>query len=404
MASRRLQSIIDAELCSGCGLCTSLMSSSGARMRMTERGYLRPEFDRPLTDAEDRRLSEVCPGNILDLHAEGRRMEGEWGPVVELATGHAIDPDIRFKSSSGGAITALCTHLLASGTAEFIVHVGAPHTLPWLNETVISTTREQVLARTGSRYAPSAPLDDIAAHLESGRKFAVVGKPCDIAALRMHARRDPRIDTHVTAMIAFMCGGIPGRKGIELLLEKMKAPHAKIKTFRYRGFGWPGQTTAKMKDGTERRMSYAEAWGDTLSSHVQLRCKICPDGIGMFADIVCGDAWYGDEKGYPQFDEADGRSIVLARTQRGADLLASARTANSIATEPMNVSELAKMQPYQLRRIRLTLSRLLALWLSGRPVPNFRGLHLLHAAFRAGLKANFKSFAGTLRRAWLNRL
>src|SRR3712207_7050821 len=38
------------------------------------------------------------------------------------------------------------------------------------------------------------------------------------------------------------------------------------------------------------------------------RCKICPDGTGEFADIVCADAWYGKD-GYPDFAEREGRSL-----------------------------------------------------------------------------------------------
>jgi coenzyme F420 hydrogenase subunit beta len=37
-------------------------------------------------------------------------------------------------------------------------------------------------------------------------------------------------------------------------------------------------------------MSYADSWGGILSRHVQFRCKICPDGTGGFADVVCADA------------------------------------------------------------------------------------------------------------------
>ena len=55
-------------------------------------------------------------------------------------------------------------------------------------------------------------------------------------------------------------------------------------------------------------MSYADSWGAHLSKHVQFRCKICPDAVGGVADIACADAWYGGDSGYPQFDEAAGRS------------------------------------------------------------------------------------------------
>ena len=88
-------------------------------------------------------------------------------------------------------------------------------------------------------------------------------------------------------------------------------------SFRYRGDGWPGFATVRLKDGREARMSYAESWGGILTNYVQFRCRISPDGTGGFADIACGDAWYADAKGYPLFEEAEGRSLIVSRTRQG---------------------------------------------------------------------------------------
>ena len=53
---------------------------------------------------------------------------------------------------------------------------------------------------------------------------------------------------------------------------------------RYRGRGWPGMTTVKVKgsNGETRQMSYEESWGDILSKNVQLRCRL----LALLADSL----------------------------------------------------------------------------------------------------------------------
>lgn len=145
-------------------------------------------------------------------------------------------------------------------------------------------------------------------------------------------------------------------------------------------------------------MSYSDSWGDILSKEVQFRCKICADAVGALADVACADAWYGDERGYPSFEETDGRSLVMARTPAGLALLDGARAAGAVTTQAVPVADIIRMQPHQGRRKRQLLSRLWAMRLAGRPAPRYLGLGVIEAARREPLLAQAKSFAGLLRR------
>jgi len=318
--------------------------------------------------------------------------------IVSIQRGYATDPELRFKASSGGAVSAIAASLLAAGACDYVLHVGHDPTAPWLVALGESRNCEDVAARSGSRYITSAPLADLVQRLDRPERFAVVAKPCDISALRAYARHDPRVAGRVVAMISFMCGGVPSARGAEALLARMDAPRDEVTGFRYRGHGWPGLATATLADGATRTMTYNESWGRVLNAHLQFRCKICPDGIGAFADIVCADAWAESEDGYPNFTEADGRSVVLARTVLGQRLLEAAVEGGRLAIEPLTLTELCMMQPFQARRKRLVVSRLAAMLVLGRTIPRYRGLRLVTLARQAGLMANLRSFAGTLRR------
>lgn len=145
-------------------------------------------------------------------------------------------------------------------------------------------------------------------------------------------------------------------------------------------------------------MSYHDSWGGILSKHVQHRCKICADGTGKAADLVCADAWESDEKGYPVFDERPGVSLIVARTRQGLEILNVARAAGYVETQPFDISKLAAMQPGQRERRRALLARLLALRLMGRPIPRYEGLQIASAARQNPLYRNLRNFLGTLRR------
>ena len=301
-------------------------------------------------------------------------------------------------------ISALLTHALATGQVDFVVQTGADPEAPLANRTIVSTDAAEVFAAAGSRYTASAPLAELERWLAMPGKFAFVGKPCDVSALRARARHDPRIDAKVPVMLAFFCAGIPSAEGTRRILDRLGVAESDVATFRYRGDGWPGYATATRADGTSERMSYADSWGDILSKQVQFRCKICPDAVGGDADVAAADAWYGDDRGYPSFEEQEGRSLVMARTASGQALLDGAIAAGAVATTPLALGEIALMQPSQARRKRQVLSRLAALKLAGRPVPRYRGAQIWSAAKQEPLVAQAKSFAGLLRRIFQKRL
>lgn len=397
MATSRLQRILDAECCSGCGLC-SVLAPESIIMDYSQAGYLRPHVTGNLPSAADQAIASLCPGMNLALESSVAENHILWGPIMSARTGAATDPQLRHHASSGGVISALLQHLISSGAVQRVIQVAASDVHPTQNLTVISETSEDVWAAAGSRYAPSAPVAALAKIMDMPGQFAFVGKPCDVAAVRAYAARDAAVRNKIPYLISFFCAGVPSVRGARLILERLGISDEETERFRYRGDGWPGYATARTKDGRTQRMTYAESWGSILSHHVQFRCKICPDGSGGFADVVCGDAWDCDAEGYPVFGEGEGRSLVLSRTGRGEALVSDAVHAGRITIEPLAVSEIAKMQPAQARRKQLVLSRIAAMRLLGRPVPSFSGLRLQDAARSISLAARARSFLGLLRR------
>ncbi|OSZ65375.1 hypothetical protein CAP39_12450 [Sphingomonas sp. IBVSS1] len=397
MAADFLAKVKQADSCTGCGLCAAV--SPGIRMASAGPGWARPEQTGAVTSAEDAAIAAACPGLVVDETDNPHDpAEPLWGPQRFTGVGHATDAAMRYRASSGGMISALLAHALASGLVDFVVQVRADPARPTGNITSISTSVDDIMAAAGSRYAQSSPLAGLNDWLARPGRFAFVGKPCDVAALRARTKADPALAERVPLMLAFFCAGIPSDRAVGRILDHLSVKPDDVTGFRFRGDGWPGYATATLADGSTRRMTYNDSWGQILSKEIQFRCKICADAVGAAADVACADAWYGDDRGYPSFEETDGRSLVMARTPAGLAVLDAARAAGAVATEAVPVDHIIRMQPHQARRKRQVLSRLWAMRVAGRPVPRYLGLAVTEAARREPLLQQLKSFAGLLRR------
>ncbi|MEP2473708.1 MULTISPECIES: Coenzyme F420 hydrogenase/dehydrogenase, beta subunit C-terminal domain [Rhodobacterales] len=395
--SPTLAKVARGALCAGCGGC-ALVAPEAITMELSGHGFLRPRQHGQVPADAEARIAAICPGVGQTVDVQERPDDALWGPVLEMRQGWATDPAMRHAASSGGALSAVLAHLIESGVVDSVVQTAAAQTPPTGNAAVVSMTRQDVLQAAGSRYAPSSPLADLSALLDGQKRHAFVGKPCDVAALRALALHDPRVNARIPVMMSFFCAGVPSLKGAAAVLDALEAPRDDVTAFRYRGQGWPGFATATLRDGTTRQMSYHDSWGKILSKHVQHRCKVCADGVGMAADIVCADAWETDTRGYPLFEEQDGISLMVVRTKTGRDLMRAAETAGRLATADFDSTGLAEIQPGQSGRKRALVARLAGLRLMGLPTPRYRGLHLRAAALQNRLPVNFKNFLGMIRR------
>ncbi len=313
---------------------------------------------------------------------------------MEIWTGYATDPEIRYRASSGGLLSALALYCLERENMSFVLHTGSDEQEPWLNRTVQSRTRAEILARAGSRYAPSSPCDSLRSIEKSDRPCVFVGKPCDAVAVAMLRKRHPPLDHKLGLVLTFFCAGVPSTRGTLQVLKSCGVNRAQVTAIRYRGNGWPGSFTALSGSKCLASMSYEESWGQ-LTGFRPLRCKLCPDGLGRLGDISCGDAWdqfEGDGK-------SRGASILVVRTARGAEILRRAVAAGYLELSPARAQDVYAAQPSLLEKRRELFGRLLAMRMLLIPTPLFRGFFLFSSWWKLPLFHKFRTVAGTMRRA-----
>ncbi len=352
----RFQRILEEGKCIGCGLCSSMFPDK-LEMAVAPSGYLRPAARRDLSAEETDAIYDVCPGVVQtglpeDLIERETVVDEVWGPFMRIDMAYAADPETRHRGSTGGALTALCDYLIASGTARAILHVTSGGARPSFGRPHVSVSREDVLEGAGSRYGPADPLTGFGALLDRGAPFAVVAKPCDISAVRLLGRRDPRVGALITHLLTPVCGGFMPPQGMESFLKRIGVAPDAVAAVSYRGDGCPGPTRIELKNGDTIDKTYLELWGSDASMwHLPWRCKICPDGTGEAADVAAADTWPGGSPTEAMLDDDPGTNVVLARTRAGAELVENAAEAGYLALDgSATPRDLDLWQPHQVRK------------------------------------------------------
>ena len=384
------------DYCTGCGLCHSVY---GTKLEEDSSGFLVP-----LVNGENmKKLAGVCPaGGMATLEMEKNKI---WGRYEKAFLGWAADADIRKSASSGGVLTALCCFLLESKKVDGIIQIKAGST--YHTQIVISRTANEVKKCMGSRYSASAPLMEIKQLVRGGEKYAFVGKPCDVSALRMYLKEDILLSEQIVYLLSFFCAGTPGKAAQKKLLEALGCKtEEECVDLQYRGNGWPGFATATKADGSSSKISYNDSWGKILGRDVRKICRYCIDGIGEMADISCGDAWYLTDSLQPDFSEKEGRNVVFSRTGKGADLLGEALAAGYLVLEDYRAceEELKYIQKYQYER-RATMGAMISgLKICRKGAPKYSTRLLKSYSGNISFKVRAKRFLGTIKRAIKGRI
>lgn len=397
----KINEVVSENLCVGCGICSNFSNKS--RMDYNSQGFLTINDYKHQSNeiTEENLVNEICPG--IKTYSKENKNDYVWGDYNNIFLGYSSNDKIRFKGSSGGTITQILVYLIENKLVDYVIHIQQDEEDILGNKVVITDDISKVISNTGSKYCPASPLNEVLKNLDEKLKYAFVGRPCDIVALRNYEKIDSSIKDIIPYKISFFCAGTPSIEGTMKVLEEFSLNKEDIIDFRYRGNGWPGFTTAVNKSGEEFKMSYDDSWGKILNRYLHPRCKICPDGIGMSADLVFGDGWDCDEKGYPIFTEGSGKSLVISRNDIGEELINKLVKDKKIIIESFYKENLKLVQPYQFQRRTTLSSRITAMKIFNRIIPKYEVAVKKSSEYQSK-KKRIRTFIGTVKRILNNRL
>lgn len=384
---------LTAHFCCGCGLCSTVIGGAD-----NPQGFYRPFPIETNSDGQAAFDEASCYVNQLEIAPR----QGLWGKVIAAYYGYSNDSDIRRLASSGGILTELTRNLLSKKIVDEILTVEASGGGWTTTRPVRLRFSDDSYRCMGSKYTASKTLYGFLDTVEPGKRYAVIGRPCEVRTLRAYLSANNL--SYKIIYLSFFCGGTPSKQANLKLLAAMGVSEGEIESFSYRGNGWPGKTRAKTKSGRLVEIDYETSWGEILGRDIQPICRYCWEGTGEAADVVCGDGWYlnGDK---PSFEDRPGRNVILARSSEGKRLLEDLKSKDIISLETIDdISILDKMQPGQYSRKASMFSRVLAAKLMRRPVPPYKILDLLPYVKLIPIKTNIRMFLGTIRRALSGRL
>lgn len=398
MKFRKVDEVARWRLCAGCGACKYVCPQSNISLVDVECDGIRPFLGAGNCENCGQCI-KVCPGigiehPFLQKNAHLIDVMQGWGPIHELWEGYATDPDIRYQGSSGGLASALALYCIEKEGMHGALHITADPEKPYLNKTVMSRSRTDILSRSGSRYSPASPCDGLEMIESSIAPCVFIGKPCDIEGLRKAQQLKSELDKKVGVAIGIFCAGTPSTKGTMDLLISLNVNPKDAEEIRYRGKGWPGTFSVRLKGEEKAKeiMTYMASWG-FVQKYRPYRCYLCPDGTSEFADISCGDPWYREVK-----EGEQGYSLVLVRSEKGREILHGAMQAKYVSLKEASPRTLEDSQKNLLDKRGAIWGRLIAMKLFTVPTPTLRGFYLFNNWLKMPFYQKLRSVLGTARR------
>lgn len=379
--------------CTGCGLCGSLGKAS---LEYDEKGFLHP------VSGDDKWLSKICPCEGLHTKTMSKSL---WGRSRGYYYGWSTDRQVRKHASSGGVLTELCSYLLQEKIVDYIIQTTKDPNDPTQTISVLSSTREQVIGCAGSRYSISHPLD-ILGTIDLAKKYAFVGKPCDVIVLKNFLGINQEYKKAIVFTFSFFCAGLPSKHAQTNLLEALGCTKEECVSLTYRGVGWPGYTTVQTVYNKKLKMDYESSWGKILGRDIMPMCRFCIDGLGESADISCGDGWYLSEDGAPDFTEHEGRNIIVSRTVEGDNLIKDLFSSGLIEIKEVDGAEkeLNYIQHFQRERKQTMVAKRVAMTVMFRAFPAYPASLLFGWSKGAELLQLWWTFKGTVKRIMLGKI
>ncbi len=333
-------------------------------------------------------VSSVCPfsGDARNEDSIGEDLYGGspeishhevTGYYREIVAGHVVSGDFRERGTSGGMTSWLLHELLGAGQVDGVIHVAStPGGLPGaLSQYRISRTVDELLSGRKSRYHVQTLAGVLSQVKEEPGRYAVVGVPCFIKAVRLVADADEVIGGRIVFTASLVCGHLKSTLYSDYLAWSVGIQPARVLEIDYR-HKEPGRPPNRYsvrvtpREGQDVVLGVEQIpladWG--LGIFKIGACDYCDDIVGETADISLGDAWLP-----PFMSDWQGANLAIARSELATRILDAGQASGALAVIPWTADDVAAAQAGAVRHRRAGLAvRLANRALEGRWAPTKR--------------------------------
>ena len=303
-----MESVLGTRDCYGCGVCAALCTRNAISMRLNSSGFFEPIVDGELC-VNCGACAEVCS------YRSGTVEQDKSFDICCFA-GWSRDSVVRKACSSGGVSFEI---------ARFLIKKEYEAIVCWYNpkkrqaEHYLAKTEEDLKLSIGSKYLPSDTYAGFS-RLQRGKKYLVVGTPCQIDSIRRWVRKWNMDDSVI--LLDFFCHGVPSLLMWDKYLSEVEKKIGGIDqiVWRDKSSGWHDSWV--MKAGERYASKYSD--GDLFyRMFLKNRCLAEPcyekckyKELKSAADIRIGDLW-GSKFSWNE----DGVNGVVGLTREGLELL-----------------------------------------------------------------------------------
>lgn len=366
--------VIAGGYCVGCGACAAT-ENSPFKIVMTSSGSFTAIIDNDMTETEE--SQDACPffdhgededSLVPDELRKGSEHHDDIGSYRMLFAGYSNEGNFRQSGSSGGLTNWLVAELLKANLIDGVIHVKAvesPSPGAPLFEYGISRDAKNLSAGAKSKYYPIEISKIISLINGTPGRYAFIGVPCFVKAVRLLALKNDAIRDRIKYCIALFCGHLKSTSFAEHAAWQMGVKPIDLVGFDFRTKD-PDQpanrysvTATGIVNGENivRTAPTSSLQGsDWGQGFFKLKaCDFCDDIVGETADISMGDAWL------PEYiQDSNGTNIVIVRNSELVNLITKAASENRITVLPSTVPEIHKSQESNYRHRREGLAYRLA--------------------------------------------
>lgn len=306
--------ISEKSKCSGCHACAEICPKKCIDMISDPEGFWYPQVDETQC-INCGACEKVCP--IIPPHLP--KIDGD---RTAYAVMHKED-SIRFKSSSGGAFSALAMYVLEQGGVVFgagfdenfnVIHQYIEN----IEELDILQGSKYVQSRIGNAYRQAEFF------LKTGRLVLFSGTPCQIEGLLSYLKKP--YENLITQDL--ICHGVPSpmvwQKYIAYRQAAVNGAKARKIAFRAKNEGWKRYSVSFLfENDTEYRTTLdQDPMMQVFLKNLCLRpsCYDCSFKTKeRKSDITLADFW-GIKNILPDMDDDKGTSLVIIQSKKGKEV------------------------------------------------------------------------------------
>lgn len=322
--------VINNDYCIGCGVC-ACYPESPLTMKTDENGRYVPERAKEKIKNFETDVLSTCPfsneskdentiGSSLFKDVVGIKHSEYTGYYLKNYAGFVKVSNFRERGGSGGMGTWLPAQLLKQNLIDAVIHIkeSPDNKEGMLFSYQVSKNLDELNRGAKSKYYPIEMSRVIEFVRDNPARYAIVGVPCFIKAIRLLCETDEQIRGSIKYTIGLVCGHLKtdmfaksmawqmGIKPSELagIDFRMKIQGHRASSYGVEARGIVNGTEVKKSSPTNRL--HTTDWGQGLFKYNA--CDYCDDVLAETADITIGDAWL------PKYiNDCEGTNIIIIR-------------------------------------------------------------------------------------------